>query len=367
MRSFFRQPGTASPRAALRHSAFAALTVAILGFTAFAVERVAAQPAPAAAPAPADVVTIKMGSLAPQGTPWETLLTRVRKRIEKASGGKLKIKPYLGGVLGSENSMVEATKAGTSQQMFGGSTSAVAALVPELDLFELPYLFRDLKEADYVMDKVVRDDMAALLAKRGLILLGWSENGYRNFGTKNAFITDPSKLKGLKMRAQESLVHIEMYKAFGASPVPIAATEVLSSLQTGVVDGFDNTPLFSFAASWYTAIKYYTVTEHIYQPAAIILNKSFYDGLSPELQKAITDAPEDETDWGRKAVRALTDELLKNFERAGIQVKSLTPAEKAEFAKLVKPVYDKYRKVSPEADRLLTKTEKALAEFRAKK
>ena len=111
MHSFFHQPGSASPRAALRHSAFAALTVAILGFTVFAVEGVSAQPAPAAAPAPADVVTIKMGSLAPQGTPWETLLTRVRKRIEKASGGKLKIKPYLGGVLGSENSMVEATKA----------------------------------------------------------------------------------------------------------------------------------------------------------------------------------------------------------------------------------------------------------------
>ena len=102
-----------------------------------------------------------------------------------------------------------------------------------------------------------------------MILAFWSENGFRHFGTKDKPIKSPADLRGKKMRSQESFVHLEMWKAFGASAVPIATTEVLTALQTGTVDGFDQATLYAIAASWYKSIKFFTVSNHIYQPAII--------------------------------------------------------------------------------------------------
>ena len=101
------------------------------------------------------------------------------------------------------------------------------------------------------------------------------------------------------MRSQESLVHLETYRALGALPQPIAVTEVLPALQTGVVDGFDNTPLYTFAASWHLAIKHFTLSEHIYQPGAVLVSKKEFDKLPADLQKVLTADLDDITRKGR--------------------------------------------------------------------
>ena len=109
--------------------------------------------------------------------------------------------------------------------------------------------------------------------------------GSASFGTKWGPVKLPSDLKGHKMRSQESLVHVETYRALGALPQPIAVTEVLPALQTGVVDGFDNTPIYTFAACWHLAIKHFTLSEHIYQPGAVLIAKKEFDKLPADLQK----------------------------------------------------------------------------------
>src|SRR5688572_18554368 len=157
----------------------------------------------------------KLATVAPDGTPWADQLNTFKARIEKETGGKLKLKAYLGGSLGDENTTASETKRGAIQ-LWGGSTGALATVVPELAMLELPYLFRTAEEADHVLDKVVFEDMKKLLASRGLTLLFWAENGYRSFGTKFGAVKTPDALKGKKMRSQDSDVHIEMYKALGA-------------------------------------------------------------------------------------------------------------------------------------------------------
>lgn len=284
---------------------------------------------------------MKVATVAPVGTPWATQLKKVKTAIKEQSAGRIKVKTYLGGALGDEIATAEATKRGTIQ-CFGGTFGALASAVPELDVLELPYLFPSEKKADEILDTVIRDDLDALLWDRGYKLLFFSENGYRSIGSTFA-VSSPADLKGRKMRAQQSDVHLDTWKALGASPVPIAVIDVLPGLQTGVVDGFDNTPLFAFAASWHQAITHYTLTKHIYQAGVVVLSRKFWESLPADLQTIVMGDPADLAKKGRRGVRAIGPMLEQNFVEAGITLNKLSDGERSAFAAKAQEVHDKFR------------------------
>lgn len=284
---------------------------------------------------------MKVATVAPVGTPWATQLKKVKTAIKEQSGGRIKVKTYLGGALGDEIATAEATKRGTIQ-CFGGTFGALASAVPELDVLELPYLFPSEKKADEILDDVIREDLDALLWDRGYKLLFYSENGYRSIGSTFP-VASPSDLEGRKMRAQQSDVHLNTWKAFGASPVPIAVIDVLPGLQTGVVDGFDNTPLFAFAASWHQAISHYTLTKHIYQAGVVVLSRKFWESLPADLQTIVMGDPADLAKKGRRGVRAIGPMLEQNFVDAGITLNKLSDGERSAFAAKAQEVHDKFR------------------------
>lgn len=315
-----------------------------------------------------DTIVMKLATVAPKGTPWSDMLKRYKKKVAKATKDmpqKIKMRAYLGGAKGGEQSIARQVAKGTLQGG-GVSTGALAVLVPDMDILELPFLFDSAEQADKVLD-AVRPQVEALLAEKGLKLLMYSENGFRSFGTAFGHVKSPADLKAKKMRAQESEVHLEMYRAMGASPVAIAVPEVLPALQTGVVAGFDNTALFIQAASWNQGIKFFTVTEHIYQPAVIMANKKWFDGLPAEMQTALTEAAtgakpgkKSLEQKGRRAVRALGKPLLANFEKQGVAVYTLTPAERAAFkAVLTKTWAKRIAKATPKGKALFEAIQKA--------
>jgi TRAP-type C4-dicarboxylate transport system substrate-binding protein len=310
----------------------------------------------------AEAVVMKVGSVAPEGTPWAEWLEGVKRRLEKDSGGKLKLKVFLGGKLGGEKEMVEETKNG-NLHLYGGSVGSVGTWVPELSALELPFIFGSDEEADFVLDKV-RDRYAKLLEAKGFVMIMWAENGWHGYGVKGKCIEKPEDMKGLKMRSQESYVHLETYKAFGASPVEMAVPEVLGALQTGTVDGYSNTPLFSFATSWYKGITHYSYTRHIYQPAVLLASKKWFDGLEPDVKKALlvrTDERE-----GIAGVRALTEPLLENFKAADKTVCRLTPEAQKAFADKARVVWDVFAKKSKGNKEILDAILAAKKEFAAK-
>lgn len=308
----------------------------------------------------AEPVIAKVGSVAPEGTPWAEWLESVKTRMEKESNGKLKLRVFLSGKLGGEKEMVEDTKKG-ALQMFGGSVGAVAAsYVPELNVFELPFIFSSDAEADFVMNKV-RGDVTKLLDERGFTMVMWAENGWHGYGVKGKCIEKLEDMKGKKMRSQESSIHLETYRAFGASPVEMPVPEVMTALQNNVVDGYSNTALFSFAVSWYNGIDSFTYSKHIYQPALIVLSKKWYQGLTPELQ-AILSKPTEERQ-GFELVRALTEPLLENFTAAGKKVCRLSPAETKRFADASRKVWDSFANKGAGNKKLLDAVLAAKAEF----
>jgi TRAP-type C4-dicarboxylate transport system substrate-binding protein len=315
------------------------------------------------AAAQAQTVTVKAGSVAPEGTPWSEWLDGVKARIEKETAGKVKMKNYLGGKLGGEKEMVEEVKNGTLQ-IFGGSAAALGGLVPEIGVFELPFIFTSDAEADHVLDKL-REPVSKLLSAKGFTMIMWAENGWHGYGVKGKCVAQASELKGLKMRSQESFIHIETYKALGASPVEMAVPEVMGALQTGTVDGYSNTPLFSFATSWYNGITHFTYTKHIYQPGILVVSKKWLDGQAPEIRTALL--RRDDERAGIEGVRGLTEPLLDNFKAAKKTVCRVTPEATKEFAEKARGVWEIFGKRSPANKAILDQVLAAKKEFAAKK
>lgn len=308
-------------------------------------------------------VVLKVGSVAPEGTPWSEWLDGVKARLEKDSGGRLKLKLFLGGKLGGEKEMAEETRNG-NLAMFGGSAGALAAYVPELAGIELPYLYTSDAEADFVLDKI-RPQVTKLLEAKGFTMVMWGENGWHGYGIKGKCVEKPDDLKGLKMRSQESYVHMETYKAFGAAPVEMSTPEVLGALQTGTVDGYSNSPLLSQATSWYKGVTHYTYTKHIYQPALIVISKKVFDAQPDDLKAILLNRTDERS--GITGVRALTEPLLDNFTAAKKTVCKLTPEQSKAWEAKARPVWDLFAKKSAGNKALLEAILAAKKEFAAGK
>ncbi len=275
---------------------------------------------------------LKFGTIAPAGTPWAQALEDIKTRVEKESQGKIKIKTYLGGQIGGELEILQKVRRGQIQGA-GITCGAMASVIPELDILEIPYLFESSEEADYVLDQHLFSKFQKIFDTKDLILLTWAENGWRSIGHKSKMIKSPSDLKGVKIRSQESKVHLAFWKRMQAAPQAISIPEVLPALQTGVVEAFDNTPLFTLAAEWQSAIKYYSVTDHIFQPAVVVYSKKFWNKLSESDRKILLGSGNAQAVGFRKSVRELGQGLIGVLKEQGIQIYQLNNAEKSVFKK----------------------------------
>lgn len=308
--------------------------------------------------------TLTIATVAPADSPWAVILDQYKKLVEEKTKGEIKVKLMLGGALGDENEIV--TKLSRGQIQGGGvSTGAMASKIPELNLLELPFLFRNESEADQVIDSTLTAEYKKLFEKRGLTLAFWSENGYRHFATRDKPILSLADLKGKKMRVQENPVHISMYKAFHASGLPLPTTEVPQALATGNIDGYDQALLYSIAAGWTKSIKHVTLSGHIYQPALISFNHAWFKKLKPEFQNILIESGLSFADKGRKNIRALNPELIDILKGENIQVHNLSNSNRKDFEEQSKTVYDDFKKqFGAEGSRLFELTQKKLQEIR---
>ncbi|HET6416807.1 MAG TPA: TRAP transporter substrate-binding protein [Polyangiales bacterium] len=298
---------------------------------------------------------MEVGTVAPKGSPWAEQLQRYKAEAQEKTGGRLKVKLRLG--RGNERSLARRVQMG-SMQAFAGSVGGMSSIVREVNVIEAPYVFENFAAADKALDDPeVTAQVKRVLEKRGLVFGIWAENGYRSYFSKMKIRT-PDDMKGVRFRSQESMVHVATYEAFGATPVPIDNGNTLMSVQTGVVDGFDNTPLFAMAGSWYQGLsegeRNIFLSRHCYQPAILVYSKKWFDSLPKDIQEVITTMPHDLTIWGRNQVRKIEPVLLKNLERYGYDIYDPSPKELEAFKAKQKNVPDKVAKeMGPEGVALL--------------
>jgi len=304
----------------------------------------------AASPAFAGDIKLKIASIAPPSTPWAKMVKRIKKTFKREVKTGLKIKTYLGGALGGEKDLVQRCLSG-GLGMIGVTSAAIATVVPELNVLELPYMWDNEKQVDRALAGELGKELKKALEKKGFVIYIWAENGFRHFATRDRFIHQVKHLKGLRMRAQPSYVHTSMYKAFGAAANPMPAPEVPGALSSGVVDGYDNSLLYAYATQWYSNIKYLTLSSHIYQPAVITFCKKVYDKIPPEMQKVMLAKAAKIEKAGRSMVRSGNRAALKQHSAKGVAVeKQKNPAA---FQRKARAVWAEFARKTPNGKKLL--------------
>ncbi|MBD5642276.1 MAG: DctP family TRAP transporter solute-binding subunit [Desulfovibrio sp.] len=286
-------------------------------------------------------VTLKLGHIAEPENVYGQGADHFAKLVKERSNGEIEIKVYPSSQLGNQRDLVEGLGLGTVDMTLTG-TAVMGNFVPEVAVFDLPFIFRDVNHAYKALDTVGMD-LAKAGEKNGMITLAIWENGIRHMTNNKRPIKGPDDMKGLKMRVMEQPVYIDMMKALGASPTPMAMSELYTALQKGVIDGQEN-PLGHIATKKFNEVqKYLSLTGHTYASEPLLISKQAWDKLTPEQQNLIRQAAIDTRDWERQLCRDLEGKFLEQIKAAGTTEVN-EDVDKEAFARATRGAWDNYVK-----------------------
>lgn len=284
--------------------------------------------------------------------------------VDKLSGGKMKIRAFGAASLGTDVQMQQALIGG-AQEMMVGSTATLVGITKEMALWDTPFLFNNVQEADAVLDGPVGTKVKAKLDEKGLVGLVYWENGFRNLTNNKRAVAKLEDLDGIKLRVMQNNVFLDSFKTLGANAVPLPFSELFSALETKAVDGQENPYNTILSSKFYEVQKYLTVTNHVYSPWIVTVSKKFWDGLSAAEKKVLMDAAVKSRDFERKDTRDEAAKALADLKAKGMQVNELSPAEAARMR-------DRLTKVNAQVSvsvgqDLWNETQAELAKIRGKK
>ena len=285
--------------------------------------------------------TIKFTTQNPKGHPLVMGMEKFAEIVQAKSGGKIKVNLFPGGVLGGDAPVVSALQGGTIE-MASMNSGILASQVKDFEVYDFPFMFASSKEADAVVDGPFGKKMHAKLEPKGLVGLTYWELGLRQITNSKRAINKVEDAEGLKLRVIPNAINVDWVKALGANPTPLAFPEVYAALEQKAIDGQEN-PLTVIAANKFFEVqKYATLTNHQYNPQSVLISKKFWDTLSADDKKIISDAAVESTAYQRQQARAQAGTALDTVKKGGMQVNELAPAELAKFREKMKPVVDKH-------------------------
>jgi TRAP-type transport system periplasmic protein len=284
--------------------------------------------------------TIKMtlGHGAAPGNPRHEAAQKLADVVKAKSNGRIEIQVSPSAQLGDDAAMVTAMRTG-ALDMSANSQGAVAATVPEYAAFGMPFLFADLPQAWKVLDGPLGKELADKSAEKGLIVLGYWDNGIRHMSNSKKPLIKPEDLKGLKMRTPPDAVTVDIMQALGAEAQQIKFSELYVALQQGVVDGQENPLMNIHASKLYEVQKFISLTGHKYEMTPLLMSKRSWDRLSDADKKIVQDAAFEATALQRKLSRESDDKLVADLKSKGIRI---DVADKAAFEKATDKVDDKW-------------------------
>jgi len=297
-----------------------------------------------ALPTPGDVnaqqpVVIKFSHVVAVDTPKGKGAEMFRKLAEERTGGRVRVEVYPNSTLFKDGEELEALQLG-SVQMLAPSLAKFGPLgVREFEVFDLPYIFDNYEEMHRVADGPVGRELFRKLESKNIVGLAYWDNGFKVMSA-NKPVRNPEDMRGLKMRIQSSKVLGDQMKAVSAIPQVMAFSEVYQAMQTGVVDGSENTPSNMYTQKHHEVQKYTTVTNHGYIGYAVIVNKKFWDGLPADLRATLEGAMADATKFANDIAQKENDDALEGIRKSGrSEVITLTPAQKAAWKKAFASVH----------------------------
>jgi len=323
----------------------------LLLLAAFAVEPVAA-------------VQLKIATLAPDGSFWMKEMHKAAGDIEKATSGRVKLRLYPGGTMGNDQAVMRKMRIG---QLQGGMVTgqSLANITRDLQAYGLPFLFSSYEEVDAVRDKMDARLLQSLESK-GYISFGVIEGGFVYILSKSP-ARDLDEFKGKKAWTPEGDVIAEaIYEAAGISPVPLPLSDVLTGLQTGLIDTVAGPPVAAVALQWFTRTKYLTDLPILYSYGSIIISKKAFGKIAPEDRETVRKILSDVSTRLNERTRLDNIEARKALEKQGIEFLSVDSEALRQWRKIAVDATTALRKEGKVPSDLLDEIEKLLAESRSK-
>ena len=301
---------------------------------------IAAAAALTAFAAHAQNVVLKATDTHPAGYPTVVAVENMGKKLEAATNGRIKMQMFPGAVLGQEKEVVEQTQLGAIQ-IARISLGVVGPVVPDVNVFNMPFVFRDVAHMRKVIDGAIGDELLQKVtdSPAKLVGLGWMDGGARNLYTKKP-VRKPADLAGQKVRMMGNPLFVDTMNAMGGNGIAMAYGEVFTALQTGVIDGAENNPPSYFTANHYnTPAKYYAQTNHLIIPEIFVMSKVSWDKLSKEDQALVKKVSRE----AQLEQRALWDKSVEDYsgklKAAGIE---FITVDQKPFFDATAPVRAKY-------------------------
>ncbi|MBB5047250.1 C4-dicarboxylate-binding protein DctP [Rhodopseudomonas rhenobacensis] len=309
----------------MRKLMFAAASVAMMALVG-----------PAAAQSP---IVIKFSHVVAPNTPKGLAAEKFKELAEKYTAGKVKVEVYPNSQLYKDKEELEALQLGAVQMLAPSNSKFGPIGVREFEVFDLPYILSDLPTLRKVTDGPLGTKLLRLLDAKGMTGLAYWDNGFKIMSANKKLVT-PADYKGLKFRIQSSKVLDAQFRALGAIPQVMAFSEVYQALQTGVVDGQENTPSNMYTQKMHEVQKFTTVTNHGYLGYVVIVNKKFWDDLPAERRAELDKAMKEATAFGNGLSAKENEDALAEMQKSGkTELVKLTPEQDAAMRKAMEPVY----------------------------
>jgi TRAP-type transport system periplasmic protein len=321
---------------------------------------------PQAVPAADYKPEYKLSTVVGKPFPWGVAGERWAELVKEKTNGRINIKCYPGTSLvgGDQTKEYTAIRQGAIDMAIG-STINWSPQVKELNIFSMPFLMPDYKAIDALTGGEVGKELFKILESKDTVPLAWGENGFRELTNSKKEIRKPEDLKGLKIRVVGSPLFLETFSALGANPTQMSWADAVPALSSGAVDGQENPLTIFTVAKLHSAAnqKNLTLWGYVADPLIFVVGKDVWKSWTPEDQKivrgAALQAGKENIEAARKGLIPPDDSMLKEVEGLGVKVVKLTNAEKAEFKKATKPVYNKWAgQIGPD---LVKKAEEAIA------
>ncbi len=275
----------------------------------------------------AKTYTIKFSHVVAEDTPKGQGAKYFQKIVEERTDGLVEVQVYPNASLYNDREAIEALKM-NAIQMAAPSFSKFTGFVPELQIFDLPFLFDDREHLYRFMESDVGQELLELVKARGLVGLAYWDNGFKQLTLDSHALIMPEDAKGQKFRIMSSKVLEKQFKAVGASPQVLPFSEVYSALQQGVVDGQENTLSNIYTKKFHEVQNYMTVSNHGYLGYMLVTNQMFWNSLPKDLKATLLQCVEDATEYTNDKAAAMNQEYLEKIKASGsVEIHKITPEE----------------------------------------
>ena len=284
---------------------------------------------------------VKFATQNPKGHPIVMGMEKFAETVAAKSGGKIKVNLFPGGVLGGDAPNISALQGGTIE-MVVMNAGILAQQVKDFEVFDFPFMFANAQEADAVVDGPFGRALLDKLDAKNIHGLAYWELGFRNITNSKRPITKVDDIAGLKLRVIPNAINVDWVSTLGANPTPMAFPEVYAGLEQKAIDGQENPVTVINANKFYEVQKHLALTNHQYNPQAVIVSKKLWDTLSDAEKKIFGDAAMESAAYQRKMSREQATTALDNLKKNGMQVTEFSAAEQAKLREKLKPVIDRH-------------------------